>query len=99
VKKVTKRRPAMPVTIGVRELKNHASRVIRAVREEMAEYVVTLRGEPVAVLRPLTEEEAQQLRQAEVDEALAEMRTVAQEIAAAWTSDKSGVELVSEQRR
>ena len=43
----------MPVTIGVRELKNHVSRVIRAVREEMAEYVVTLRGEPVAVLRPL----------------------------------------------
>ena len=40
----------MPVTIGVRELKNHASRVIRAVREEMAEYVVTLRGEPVAGL-------------------------------------------------
>lgn len=89
----------MPVTIGVRELKNHASRVIRAVREEMAEYVVTLRGEPVAVLRPLTKEEAQQLRQAEIDEALAEMRTMAQEIAAAWTSDKSGVELVAEQRR
>jgi hypothetical protein len=47
----------------------------------------------------LTEEEAQQLRQAEIDEALAEMRTMAQEIAAAWTSDKSGVELVAEQRR
>jgi prevent-host-death family protein len=89
----------MPVTIGVRELKNHASRVIRAVREEMAEYVITLRGEPVAVLRPLTKEEAQQLRQTEIDEALAEMRTMAQEIAAAWTSDKSGVELVVEQRR
>ena len=89
----------MPVTIGVRELKNHASRVIRAVREEMAEYVVTLRGEPVAVLRPVTEEDAQQLLQAEIDESLAEMRTMAQEISAAWTSDKSGMELVAEQRR
>ena len=89
----------MPVTIGVRELKNHASRVIRAVREEMAEYVVTLRGEPVAVLRPLTKEEAQRLRQAEVDETLAEIRALAQEIAAAWTSHKSGVELVADQRR
>ena len=89
----------MPVTIGVRELKNHASRVIRAVREEMAEYVVTLRGEPVAVLRPLTEKEAQRLQQAEIDETLAEMRTMAQEVATAWTSDKSGVELVAEQRR
>jgi antitoxin (DNA-binding transcriptional repressor) of toxin-antitoxin stability system len=89
----------LPLTIGVRELKHPACRVIRDVREEMAEYVVTLRGDPVAVLRPLTEEEAQHLRQAEIDEKLAEMRALAQEIAAAWSADKSGVELVAEQRR
>ena len=89
----------MPTTIGVRELKNHTSRVIRAVREEMSEYVVTLRGEPVAVLRPLTEEEAQRLRQVDTDAALAEMKALAQEVASAWTSEKSGVELVAEQRR
>jgi prevent-host-death family protein len=89
----------MPTTIGVRELKNHTSRVIRAVREEMSEYVVTLRGEPVAVLRPLTEEEAQRLRQVEIDAALAEMKALAQEVASAWTSEKSGVELIAEQRR
>lgn len=89
----------MPTTIGVRELKNQASRVLRSVREEMSEYVVTLRGEPVALLRPLTDEDTQRLRQAEGDTALAEMKALAQEVAAAWTSDRSGVELVSEQRR
>ena len=89
----------MPTTIGVRELKNQTSRVIRSVREEMSEYVVTLRGEPVAVLRPLTEEEAQRLRKGETDAALAEMKALAQEVASAWTSEKSGVELVAEQRR
>jgi len=89
----------MPITIGVRELKNHTSRVIRAVREEMSEYVVTLRGEPVAVLRPLNEEERQRLRQVEIDAALEEMKALAQEVASAWTSEKSGVELVAEQRR
>ena len=89
----------MPNTIGVRELKNHTSRVIRTVREEMSEYVVTLRGEPVAVLRPLTEEEAERLRQVETDAALAEMKALAQEVGAAWSSDRSGVELVTEQRR
>ena len=89
----------MPTTIGVRELKNHTSRVIRAVREEMSEYVVTLRGEPVAVLRPLTEEEAQRLRQVEIEETLAEMKALAQEVASAWASEKSGVELIAEQRR
>jgi prevent-host-death family protein len=89
----------MPTTIGVRELKNQASRVIRAVREEMAEYVVTLRGEPVAILRPLTEEEARRLLEVEIDETLAEMKALAREVAAAWVSDKSAVELVAEQRR
>jgi prevent-host-death family protein len=89
----------MPTTVGVRELKNHTSRVIRAVREEMSEYVVTLRGEPVAVLRPLDEEERRRLQQTEIDETLAEMRSLAQEVASAWTSEKSAVELVAEQRR
>jgi prevent-host-death family protein len=88
----------MPITIGVRELKNQTSRVIRAVREEMSEYVVTLRGEPVAILRPLTEEEAQRLRQEEIDAGVAEMKALAQEVASAWISEKSGVDLIAEQR-
>ena len=65
----------------------------------MSEYVVTLRGEPVAVLRPLTEAETERLRQAEIDTELAELRALAREVAEAWTSEKSGVELVAEQRR
>jgi len=89
----------MPATIGVRELKNQASRIVRAVREEMAEYVITVQGEPVAVLRPFTDEDAHKLRQTVVDEALAEMRTLARQVAQAWTSPKSGVELIEEQRR
>jgi len=89
----------MPTKIGVRELKNQTSSVIRSVREELSEYVVTLRGEPVAVLRPLTEEESKRLRQAEIDATLAEMRSLAQEVASAWTSEKSGAELITEQRR
>jgi prevent-host-death family protein len=89
----------MPITIGVRELKNHTSRVIRAVREEMSEYVVTLRGEPVAVLRPLNKDELERLRQVEINAALEEMKALAQEVASAWTSEKSGVEFITEQRR
>jgi len=89
----------VPETVGVRELKNQASRVIRQVSEELVEYIVTLRGEPVALLRPLTKEETQRLRQAEVEEGLAEMKALAQRVAEAWTSDKSGVQLVAEQRR
>lgn len=86
-------------SVGIRELKNHASRIVRAVREQGAEYVVTLRGEPVAVLRPFQDQDAGLLQQAEVDQALAEMRRLAHQVAEAWTSPKSAVELVEEQRR
>ncbi|HRQ41094.1 MAG TPA: type II toxin-antitoxin system prevent-host-death family antitoxin [Chloroflexota bacterium] len=42
----------MATEIGIRELKNQASKIVRAVREEAAEYIITVNGEPVAVLRP-----------------------------------------------
>lgn len=89
----------MPTTIGIRDLKNQTSRIVRSVREELAEYVITLQGKPVALLRPITEADKQQLHQAKIEEAMAEMKQLAQEVAEAWTSPKSGVELISEQRR
>ena len=89
----------MAERIGVRELKNSASQVIRKVREEMAEYVVTLHGEPVAIVRPLSEEERQRLSQAKSDQELVALRGLAGEIGAAWSSEKTAVDLVSEQRR
>ena len=50
-------------------------------------------------LRPLTEEEIRRLRQREVDKSMAEMKVLAREIGAAWTSEQSSVELVTGQRR
>jgi prevent-host-death family protein len=92
-------RDNVPTTIGVRELKNQASRVVRAVREEMAEYVITLQGRPVAVLRPFTDDDARRLRQPEIDKTMGEMKALAQQVGEAWKSPKSGVELVEEGRR
>jgi prevent-host-death family protein len=89
----------MPNSIGVRELKNQTSRIIRAVREELVEYVITLQGKPVAVLRPFTPEDDQRLRQAELTKTLAELKQLSEEVATAWTSPKSGAELIDEQRR
>ena len=39
--------------IGIRQLKNEASEILRAVREDKTEYVITYRGQPIAVLRPV----------------------------------------------
>ena len=43
--------------VGVRELKNRTSEILRAVREEGAEYVITYQGRPMAVLLPVDEED------------------------------------------
>jgi prevent-host-death family protein len=85
--------------IGVRELKNHASEIVHEVLENAAEYIVTLRGEPVAVLRPFLKESEGDLRQAQRDEALQKLDTLAEEIARSWRSPKTAVELIDEQRR
>ncbi len=91
--------------VGIRELKNEASEIIRAVREERAEYVVTLRGRPVALILPVAEgwPEAEAVRAVAATRANADfwdrMAALRAEIAAKWQSDKTGVELVEEQRR
>ena len=78
--------------VGVRELKNRASEIIRAVREERVEYVITYRGKPVARLVPVTAEE-------DDEQAWQKLEWLSQEISAQWQSDKSAVELLTEMRR
>jgi prevent-host-death family protein len=85
--------------IGIRDLKNNTSQIMRAVREEQAEYIVTHHGEPVAILRPLTPEDHQKARQQELEKGFAELDQLAQQVAENWTSDKTAVGLVEEQRR
>ena len=45
----------MPM-IGVRELRERATEILKRVRERKAEYVVTVQGRPVAVLLPIDAE-------------------------------------------
>lgn len=82
-------------TIGVRELRDGATQVLRSVREEGARYVVTVHGKPAAVLIPVpegAEELAFEAWEREWDE-------LAREIEANWISEKSAVDLVTEGRR
>lgn len=86
-------------SIGVRELKNRASEIVHEVKEREAEYIVTLRGEPVAILRPFPRESESDLRQAQRTEALQKLDTLAEEIARSWRSPKTALELIEDQRR
>jgi prevent-host-death family protein len=89
----------MTSRIGVRDLKNRASELVREVHERDAEYIVTLRGRPVAVLKPLSDKNERELKRAEREEALSKLDELAEQIARAWRSPKSAVKLVEEQRR
>jgi len=85
--------------IGVRELKNRASEIVREVREAQATYVVTVRGEPVAELRPLGAKTIPERRQEAIDQVMREVEDLSRRISRAWKSPKTAVELVEEQRR
>jgi prevent-host-death family protein len=41
--------------VGVRDLKEQASEIVRQIRENRARYIITYRGEPVGLLMPLDE--------------------------------------------
>jgi prevent-host-death family protein len=89
-------------TIGIRALKNTASRVIDEVAERKEEYVVTDRGRPVAVLRPWREEDRREDHAARVEEIVKEARAIARRVAAeaaAAGNTQTAAEVVSEQRR
>ena len=54
---------------------------------------------PVAMLRHFTREDEESIRRLEAEEALAEMKSLADDIGKAWKSPKSAVDLIDEQRR
>ena len=86
--------------IGVRELKTRASEIVRSVRERHARYVVTYRGSAVGVLTPLedTPDRTQQ-GAAGSSSAWDELIKLGEEIAASWSCEESGAEILSGMRR
>ena len=89
--------------IGVRELRERTSEVIRRVREERAEYVVTYQGRPVAIILPLDEERAEaEMVQAGKKAILSgwdQYEQIAQEIRDVWPADVSTQDLIDAVRR
>jgi prevent-host-death family protein len=89
--------------IGVRELREQTSEVIRRVRQERAEYVVTYQGRPVAVILPLDTERAEkEMVQAGKKAALDNWdryECLAQELRDAWPVDLSSQDVMDAIRR
>ena len=83
--------------IGLRELKIHASEVLRDVQENRARYIITKRGDPQAIIIPYAPvEESEPLdREAAWSEFADLLRTVGE----SWTSPLTADELLKEMRR
>ena len=90
-----KKKQGKPEEIGIRELKAHASDVVRAVKEQRARYVITQRGKPVAAIIPMDAVPTEKSDD-EVWEHLLKLR---EELGKGWQSEKSAVEILSEMRR
>jgi prevent-host-death family protein len=82
--------------IGIRELKEKTSEVLRRVREAKEAYTITYRGRAVARLLPV---DRRIPRTKEEDGIWAEMDELAEEIGREWPAGVSAVDAVREQRR
>ena len=82
--------------IGVRELKIHASEIVRKVKERRMRYIVTLRGRPVAAIIPVEEAQSGASDQfSSWDDLVA----LGQKIGQGWQSNQSSSEILSDMRR
>jgi len=89
--------------IGVRELREQTSEVIRRVRQDRAEYVVTYQGRPVAVILPLdagrAEKEMVQASKKAVLDGWERYERLAEELRRAWPTDLSTQDVMDSIRR
>jgi prevent-host-death family protein len=82
--------------IGVRELREHTSRVLKRVREKGEEISITYRGQVVARLIPVI---APKSKEKETSAVWADLDHLAAEIGSRWPKDVSATESVREGRR
>lgn len=85
--------------IGIRELKGHASAIVRDVWEKRARYVITRRGRPVAMLTPIEDAVAPGQESESFAAVWQELERLGEEIGRGWRSPLTSAELLSEMRR
>ncbi|NPV08580.1 MAG: type II toxin-antitoxin system prevent-host-death family antitoxin [Anaerolineae bacterium] len=81
-------------SVGVRELKQRASEIIRLVREQKQEVEITYRGETVARIVPVFGRDAEERDR----DAWEELRRIGKEISRQWPKGVSAVEAIREDR-
>lgn len=83
------------ITVGIRELKQQASQLVRLVREQGGEVQITYRGKVVALLIPAKRAETGE----EAGRAWMGLDNLAAEIGARWPAGVSAAEAIAEGRQ
>lgn len=83
--------------VGVKEFKDKATQMLRRVRERREEIIVTMDGEPIALVRPFTDQDRAKLAREAQSHFLA--RGMALALAGRFPDDFDAVEAVASQRR
>lgn len=73
-------------TIGVRQLKNEATQIVRAVREQHALFVITVNGQPVATLRPYSDRDIAGMQRSQAAAEITAIERLAGAVGDAWVS-------------
>jgi len=89
--------------IGVRELREQATRILQRVREEKAEYIITYQGRPIAILLPVDTAQVEaamvEAGRRAISGGWAAYTRLAEEIRRAWPPDRSSQTVLDEVRR
>lgn len=92
----------MPI-IGVRELREHTADILRKIRQDRAEYIVTYQGKPVALLVPVREQEMEkamlQAGRQGLGRSWETYATLADKIRLDWPQDRKSQEVLDGLRR
>jgi prevent-host-death family protein len=83
--------------VGIRELKARATEIVRQVRETRAEYVITHRGRPAALIVPIAEPDT--IDPETTARLFADIDALAEGIGRRWPAGVSAVDAVREVRR
>ncbi len=84
--------------IGIRELKTHASEIVRRVSEDGQRYIVTRHGRPQAAIVPVEDVQAETSYQTG-NSSWDELVDLGLQIGSAWKSTQPGAEILSKMRR
>jgi prevent-host-death family protein len=84
------------VTIGIRELKQQTSKILRRVREDGETIEITYHGEPVARLVPVNPP-TPSIK--EMNAILADLNQLSAEISAKWPEGVSALDAINDVRR